>query len=417
MTKIRILAITARYPPHHFGGYEIRLKNIFDELNHKGHTIRVISSAKETSLAPPTGQADEYPIFRRLHIRKKARHFINEVILDWQDTELLDHQIKDFQPDVIYLGHIQPLSKAIMPYLASCNIPIVFDEGGSGLIHSWEHQGIWFYFVNEYASRYAILNKIKPLVVELVSKVSGNRIKSQWIWPDHMWIIFNSELNRRNAVAKGIPISGARVIHSGVDTGKFGFTPKKNLGSPLSFIFPGRIEPNKGQLDAVRLLAKLTECGIHARILFVGENWINSYYLEIEKEMTAFHLEDKITLLPMVTQEELADLYHKADICFFSSHYKTGYSRIPLEAMACGCIVISYGNEGSDEIIRNKQTGFLFPTEDFQGILDVIKDLISNPQTVKDITQEARKDIEEIYSIKKYGSRIEEVVLQAAGAR
>lgn len=408
-TKIKILAITARYPPCHFGGYEIRLKNIFDELNRRGYVIRIITSVKETSF-PLTMQVEENPIFRKLHIRKNAKHFIDEVILDWQDTGFLEGQIKDFQPDVIYIGHIQPLSKAILPYLAARGVPIVFDEGGAGLIHSWEHRGMWFYFVNDYVSQYAILNKIKPAAIKLVCKASGNRIKPQWVWHDRMQIIFNSELNRRNALARGVPINGARVIHSGIDTAKFCFVSKTNFGSPLSFIVPGRIEPQKGQLDAVRLLARITASGINAKMLFVGENWVNAYYLEMKKEIAAFHLDEKIMFLPMVVQEELVDLYHKADICFFSSHHKTGYSRVPLEALACGCIVFTYGNEGSDELIRNQQTGFLFPAGDFQGMLDAVKDLISNPQVVRDITRAARKDIEELCSMQKYVSQIEEVV-------
>lgn len=414
-SKIKILAITARYPPYHLGGYEIRCKNILDELARRGHKIRVITSIKETS-SKSYVQTDNYKIFRKFHIRKKARHFIDEVILDVQDTAFLDRQIKHFQPDVIYLGHIQPLSKATMPYLAACKIPIVYDEGGSGLIHSWEHKGIWFYFVDEYVSQYSILNTIKPFVINIICKMSGNKIKSQWDWPGNMRIIFNSELNLKNAISKGVPINGAKVIHSGIDIEKFSFISKTNFGSPLLFIIPGRIEPQKGQIDAVRLLGKLRECGLDGNMIFVGENVSNSYYIEIENEIKMFHLENKIKSIPMITQDKLIDFYHMADICFFPSYQKAGYSRVPLEAMACGCIVISYGNEGSDEIIRNKETGFLVPSGEYRGIADVVKEMISNPKMVRDILWRARKEVEDNCSMQKYVDRIEEVIVSAAEA-
>lgn len=406
--------ITSHFPPYHLGGYELRCREVLDGLAHKGHKICVITSLKEGQ-SKSSDQIHPYEIIRKLHIRKKARHFIEEVILDLQDTALLDRQIKRFQPDVIYLGHIMPLSKALMPYLAACKIPIVYDEGGMELIAGWENRGRWFYFIEDYVSRYSILNKIKPLVINIICKGSGKRIKSHWAWPDAMQIVFNSELNLRNTIAKGVPINRFKVVHSGLDFEKFTFIPKTKLASPLLFIVPGRIEPPKGQKDAVRLLAKLREYGIDGNVIIVGEKYSNSYFLEIEHEITKFQLDHKIIFYPMLAQKQLIDLYHQADICFFPSYHKTGYSRVSLEAMACGCIVISYGNEGSDEIIRNQQTGFLVRSEDYQRIAEIIKEIILDPGLFRDILWNARKKVEENSSMQKYVDRIEEIVVNTAG--
>ena len=78
--------------------------------------------------------------------------------------------------------------------------------------------------------------------------------------------------------------------------------------------------------------------------------------------------------------------------------------------MACGCIVISYGNEGSGEFIRNKQTGFLVSPGDYLSVVDIINELIFNPGIVKQITSEARNEIEEKYSLNRYVDRIEEII-------
>lgn len=413
MPEIRILAITARYPPNHFGGYEIRSKNIIDELYSRGHRILVITSKKET-FQKPSLRVSEYKLFRNLHIRKNSRHFIIEVICDLLDVMFLDRQIKTFQPNVIYLGHVNCLSKALLPYLAECKIPIVYDEGGIGLIHSWEKRGKWFYFIEEYINRYSLVNRIKPLVVNIISKVSGNKIKTQWAWPANMQIYFNSELNLKNALAKGVPVNGAKVIHSGIDVKKFNFISKTNIKSPLSIIVPGRIEPLKGQKDAVKLLLSLRENNIDGNIVFAGENFSSSYYSEIEKEINEFHMEGKVIILPMVEQDKLIDLYHGADICFFPSYHKTGYSRVPLEAMACGCIVLSYGNEASNEFIRNRQTGYIVPSGDYGRIAKIIRTMISNPKMVEEMVHNARKGIEDNHGMQKYIDKIEAVVIDAA---
>ena len=109
----------------------------------------------------------------------------------------------------------------------------------------------------------------------------------------------------------------------------------------------------------------------------------------------------------MLTAEELAAHYHNADICFFPSHFRTGFSRVPLEAMACGCLVISYGNEGSDEIIKDRETGFLVEERAYTRMMQIIRKLVKNPYEVERITQAVGKEIEEKYSLEHYSAKIE----------
>jgi glycosyltransferase involved in cell wall biosynthesis len=341
--------------------------------------------------------------------------FVREVLFDLWDTRFIDRQIKQFKPDVIYLGHITILTRALMPYLSACSNPIISDEGGSGLIDSWEERGIWYKFIEEYKSHIFLINALKPIIVSFICALSAQRIKPQWSWPGKMRIIFNSELNYQNAITKGVPVKGAIMIHSGIDTKKFNFSRRPCLGSPLLIIVPGRIEPRKGQIDAVRLLANLGESGTDAKIIFVGENWVTSYCQVVKNEIKALSNEDKVEFLPMAEHEKLVDLYHQSDICFFPSYFKTGLSRIPLEAMASGCIVISYGNEGSDEVICDKQTGFLVSPADYSGIIHIINGLVSNPEKVKAIIQSARKRIEENNSMGRYVDRIEEIIKTIPG--
>jgi hypothetical protein len=44
---MKILVITSGFPPYHFGGYEIRVKDILDKLAQRGHKIRVLTSVPE----------------------------------------------------------------------------------------------------------------------------------------------------------------------------------------------------------------------------------------------------------------------------------------------------------------------------------------------------------------------------------
>jgi glycosyltransferase involved in cell wall biosynthesis len=350
----------------------------------------------------------KYSVVRRLHNRHRAKFFPKEIMIDLLDIKLLQRQIRQFNPDAIYLGHTYVLSKAILPFLAHQTSPIVYDEGGSGLIEAWTEHGRWFRFTGDYKSRFALLNATKPLVIKLVCALGRDRIKTHWAWPENMHIMFNSELNRSNAHAKGVPIDSSRVIHSGIDTQVFTFKQRTQLNTPLRIIVPGRIEQRKGQLDAVELLKQLLKAGIDTRMIMAGPKWVDGYFDEVTAFIQKTGLTDKIDILPMLSTEDLIEEYRKADICFFTSYFRTGFSRVPLEAMACGCIVISYGNEGSDEIIRDRENGYIVEPGDISSVIELIKRMIEKSTKVKRISEVARVEIEHKYVLNFYIDHIEQ---------
>ncbi len=176
-------------------------------------------------------------------------------------------------------------------------------------------------------------------------------------------------------------------------------------------IYPARIEPRKGQLDALKLIQELLNKDVDADLYLYGD--IRETFLpELERVITTFSLRDKVYINPQIPHEELIQCYQKSDICFFPSYWEDGLSRVPMEAMASGCIVISYGNEGSNEIIRNRENGFLVHAGHYDEIIRIIKELLSDPELVKSIQQQARKDIEDKYSIQKYIDKVEKQLTQ-----
>jgi len=46
--------------------------------------------------------------------------------------------------------------------------------------------------------------------------------------------------------------------------------------------------------------------------------------------------------------------------------------------MACGCLVITYGNVGSNEIIYDKETGYIVPQGEFITKTVIIREIMSD---------------------------------------
>lgn len=403
---MKILAISAFHPPDHSGGFELRVKEILDGLAQRGHMVRLLTNLPEKTGFREDPQ-NQYPVMRRLHNRFNARHFPQELLFDLEDTRLLNQQLRFFQPDVIYLGHIYILSKGLLPSLARQSLPIYYDEGGSGLIDAWQDHGRWFRFCGGWRSGYATLNWLKPLAVRLVCALSAGRIGTDWEWPKTMHIVFNSHLNQENAAAAGVPIENSMVLHSGVNTNLFSFQPREGFHKPLHIIVPGRLERRKGQSDAIELLKCLLDAGMDTRLLLAGARWSDGYAAEVAACIRQYGLQEKVEIKPMLTPDDLVDEYHRADICFFPSYFHTGFSRTPLEAMSCGCVVISYGNEGSDEIIQDGENGFTLKAGDIANCAELIQQIITSKSRIKKILATALQLVKTEHALPVYQDRIE----------
>lgn len=432
---IKILTISAFFPPYTYGGYEIRIGDIMDGLSARGHKIHVLTTKPDPAMkAAP--KSLPYPVVRRLNSPSRkmrfadrltthkltrwlgiALVFLREIKHDIQDTALIDQEIRSFQPDLLYLGHIMPLTRALMPFLARQALPIVADEGGKGLIYSWEDHGLWQRFQAEFPQKPGFKRWVKQAINRAVRQLSHGRVTQEWAFPANIQAFFNSNLNLRNALSSGVPLERTQVIHSGIDLEMFPFKREKEFGNPLTILVPGRIEENKGQLDAVQLGVLLKEQSIPFELTLVGERWNQAYAAKVDAEIQSSGLGNQVRILPMISREALVQLFYKADICFFPSYQRAGFSRIPLEAMACGCILLSYGNEGSDEIIRDGVNSFLITQGNIEQAKDRVKMLVKSSTFLLQIALSARNYVEKHHSMSAYVDQIENFLLDALKVR
>jgi glycosyltransferase involved in cell wall biosynthesis len=69
-----------------------------------------------------------------------------------------------------------------------------------------------------------------------------------------------------------------------------------------------------------------------------------------------------------------------------------------LEAMACGLPVIATSIAGNEELVIHGETGLLVPTEDSINLMEVLSELLSDPELCKQMGAAGRKRVEEHFT-------------------
>lgn len=155
---------------------------------------------------------------------------------------------------------------------------------------------------------------------------------------------------------------------------KFKLAQTMKLSKHTRFIlFAGRLHPQKDPLLLVRAFSKLKEPNTH--LLMIGEGELKS---EIEAEIHALNLSDKVTLLGGMKTTEVADFMKIAEFLILTSVYE-GLPMVVLEALACGIPLVTT-KAGETPILISQETGVIIQERTPQAIADTLGAALKKPE-------------------------------------
>lgn len=194
------------------------------------------------------------------------------------------------------------------------------------------------------------------------------------------------------------------VIPLGIRLKKFLEQEKKEFKKiNKNILFVGRLAPVKGIEYLVRAMKN-----VNANLNIVGKGPLKD---KIEKMVKDNNLENKINLLGFVSNEDLLNLYQKADIFVLPSVYRgEGFGYVLLEAMISktACISTELGT-GTSYINQNNKTGFVVPPRDSKELADKINILIENEDKLENFKKNAFDRVKNRFSLKRMFNDIEKV--------
>ena len=101
-----------------------------------------------------------------------------------------------------------------------------------------------------------------------------------------------------------------------------------------------------------------------------------------------------------LSRADLVQAYQEAAVCILPSTWENS-SYTLLEAMACATPVVACNSGGSPELIENGVSGFLIPVNDPEALVSRIAELLAQPSLRKVMGDNARRRIEESFSIER----------------
>src|SRR5260370_10698311 len=142
----------------------------------------------------------------------------------------------------------------------------------------------------------------------------------------------------------------------------------------------GRIDPQKNQLLAVRLLAQLLRERVNAHLVLVGHVTNAAYDAQLEREIDALVLSDRVTLIRGLDTHDpaLVNAYHAADLFVLPSVHEP-FGIVILEAWAAGLAVVASRVGGVPSFVPGGEDGCRVPPSGLHALARLGRELSANP--------------------------------------
>jgi glycosyltransferase involved in cell wall biosynthesis len=195
------------------------------------------------------------------------------------------------------------------------------------------------------------------------------------------------------------------VIPNGVDTNKFKPGNKKKLRKKLNLptkitiaCFSGRLVKQKGLDILLKSMVNIKRSELRLLLLVFGTGKLQEG--SIEENMKKFvkdnNLEQNVKFVGNVTN--LDEYLRTADFFFFPSR-REGLPNALLEAASSGLPIVASKIGGNVDIIEDNYNGLLFESENTKELTKKILKLIKNERLQEKFAKNARKTVEEKFSL------------------
>ncbi len=254
------------------------------------------------------------------------------------------------------------------------------------------------YHANIFIRIYRLIFGLKKLINSAHSSIEGSKFGMLL----YRFTNFLSDLNTNvsNSALKSFIENGAfkskksKVVYNGVDLEKFPYNIY-NSKNKFNLIAIGRFAPEKDYINLINAISILNkESNYNFNLSIVGDG---PDFLYIKKYINNLDLQDTVRLLGR--RDDISELLALSGCLILSSKFE-GLPTVIMEAMSCGCFIISTDCGGSAEIMKS-DFGTLVPVGDSAALASAIKQYLEySDDFLSKAAENARKIILDNFSLK-----------------
>jgi len=331
------IALVSPYDFASFGGVTKHISHLAREFRRAGHDVHIIAPCSgKLSVEPPA------PLHRLGHpVSFPANGSIARVGIGSRLGKEVGQIMATGAFDIVHLHEplVPALPLAVLRASRATNI---------GTFHAFRRSTFAYFYG-------------KPILRYFFGKLDGRITVSECA---------------RNFVAEHFP-ADYRVIPNGIDFERFS-RPRPRLvrfdDGRLNVLFVGRLEKRKGLGHLLRAWGRVHEEVPDARLLVVGGGGGLKHYRAFVGART------DIVFAGEVTDDELLDYYHSADVFCAPSTGGESFGMILLEAMAAGKPILTTDIPGYSEVVTHEVEGLLVRPKDADSLAAGLIRLLRSPE-------------------------------------
>ncbi|MBF0483605.1 MAG: glycosyltransferase family 4 protein [Candidatus Omnitrophica bacterium] len=184
-----------------------------------------------------------------------------------------------------------------------------------------------------------------------------------------------------------------------------GCRPEGTLGEFALFV--GRFSADKGLRRLLNSWLRLKDIPL----MIIGDGEDRSYAEDFIRK----HSLKNIKLLGALSNEEVISYMKRSKFVVVPSEVAETFGLVVLEAFACGVPVVAAKVGALPEMVKERGNGRLFMPSNGQQMIEMILGIVSDPQKLLALGEQARKTFENRYSKEKNYQQLLEIYIKVGG--
>lgn len=371
---MKILFVTATFPPRTFGGVTTVSYNLAKQLAARGHEVTVLTTdlGDRNARIPDGSLPTDCPglsvrYFTNINNRLAAR----KVFLPWGIVSAIRDTVSEF--DIVHLHEFRSLpSVAVHRYATKKRVPYVLQA----------HGGVMTFFE-------------KGLLKKAYDKIWGVRLIH-----DAASLIATTAAEAKQYGRMGGEAGRIAILPNGIEDSEFEQRPprgefRRRIGIPDGhriILYLGRINRVKGVDILVRAFAELCKHESDLELLIAGPD--DGYLPSVKKLANACGCEGRVRYAGALTGGPKLSAYVDSDVFVLPSRYDI-FGIVAFEALMAGLPIVVTDNCGTADLIQGRRMGYVARADDSGNLALFIAKSLSSPVETREQVQRGQQFVME----------------------